>query len=94
MEAELTYIKPIEGQIKQTIQDIKKRLTDPKMSKPVNRSVREGYEEVINILVEGRETYDGIDKLSTQQGRAIAVLGIDYLTGECTHKVLLGVPLK
>ncbi|QDK80851.1 hypothetical protein EXU85_20450 [Spirosoma sp. KCTC 42546] len=64
------------------------------MDKPINRAVHEGYTEAVNILVEGRENYDGIDKLRTQQGRAIAVLAVDYLLGECSHKVLLGVPLK
>jgi hypothetical protein len=28
------------------------------------------------------------------QGRAIAVLAVDYLNGECTQEVLLGVPIK
>ena len=91
---ETAIIKPTETQIKNTIQDIQKRLKELAMSKPINRAVCEGYSESVNILVEGRENYDGIDKLKTQQGRAIAVLAVDYLLGECSHKVLLGVPLK
>lgn len=87
-------MQPTELQVKNTIQDIKKRLKEPLMSKPVNRPVKEGYTEVVNILVDGRETYDGIDKLLTLRSRAIAILGVDYLLGECTHKALLGVPLK
>ena len=85
---------PTEGQIKDTIQEIKKRLNDSNMNKPINRAIREGYTEVVDILVEGRTTYDAIGSLTTVQGRAIAVLGVDYLTGECTKKVLVGVPLK
>ncbi|AUD00956.1 hypothetical protein [Spirosoma pollinicola] len=83
-----------EGKIKQTIQAIRKRLKDARMDKPINRAVKEGYTEVIDILVENRSDYIGIDKLTTQQGRAIAVLGVDYLKGDCTHKVLVEVPLK
>ena len=87
-------VKPVEGQIKQTIQDIKKRLAELDINKPVNRAIKEGYQEVINILVEDRRTYEGIDALRTVQGRAIAVLGVDYLNGECSKEVLVGVPLK
>jgi hypothetical protein len=85
---------PNEGQIKQTIQVTKQRLMAKPMNEPVNKPIREGYTEVISILVEDRKTYDGIDKLETQQGRAIAVLGVDYLNGECSQRVLTGVPLK
>lgn len=90
----MTATKPSEAQIRQTIADIQKKLKRPEMARPINRSVKEGYTESVNILVEGRETYDGIDTLSTQQGRAIAVLAVDYLLGECEQKVLVNVPLK
>jgi methylmalonyl-CoA mutase N-terminal domain/subunit len=93
MEA-IEKVVPTEAQIKQTIQDLKARLADVAMNKPINRAIREGYSEVLDILVEDRRTYDGIDKLSTVQGRAIAVLGVDWLNGECTKQVLMGVPLK
>lgn len=87
--------KPTEADIQQTIRLIKKRLEHPDMAKAWNRPQREGYTEVVNILVEGRETYAGIsDGLGTVQGRAIAVLGVDYLNGECTQNVLVNVPLK
>lgn len=89
-----TLIPPTEGQIKQTIQDLKKRLADPLIDQPINRPVKEGYSESINILAEGRKTYDGVDKLKTLQGRAIAVLAVDYLKGECAKEFLMGVKLK
>ncbi|MVM33612.1 hypothetical protein GO755_26475 [Spirosoma sp. HMF4905] len=48
-------MKPTELQIRNTIQDIKKRLKDPLMDKPANKPVKEGYTEIVNILVEGRK---------------------------------------
>ena len=89
-----TATKPTEAQIQNTIQVLQQRLKDPLMKKPINRRVREGYEESVNILVEGRETYEGIEeKLNSVQARAIAVLAVDYLLGECEHKVLVNVHL-
>ncbi|GAB3701341.1 hypothetical protein GCM10027592_29340 [Spirosoma flavus] len=87
-------MKPTEAQIQQTIRDIGKRLKADQMEKPINRAIKEGYTEVYNVLVEGRTNYDGIDSLRTVQGRAIAVLAVDYLNGEVEKHVLLGVPFK
>lgn len=89
-----TATKPTEAQIQNTIQVRQKRLADPLMKKPINRRVREGYTEAVNILVEGRETYEGIDDtLDSVQTRAIAVLAVDYINGEAEHKVLVNLPL-
>lgn len=87
-------MKPTETQIRQTIGELQRRLKHPDMVKPINRAIREGYSESVIILAEGRQTYEGIEKLSTQQGRAIAVLAVDYLLGDCTQQVLVKVPLK
>lgn len=87
-------MKPSETDIQQTIRLLQQRLAKPDMEKPINRAIKQGYTESINILVEGRETYAGIDTLSTQQGRAIAVLAVDYLLGNCEQRVLVNVPLK
>lgn len=89
-----TLMPPTEGQIKQTIQDLQKRLADPLINQKINRPVKEGYSESVNVLAEHRTTYDGIDQLTTLQGRAIAVLAVDYLKGECSKEVLMGVKLK
>lgn len=84
-----------ETQIKQTIVDLKKRLSEPGMNKPVNRAIKEGYTEVVRILVEDIKNYELIsDSLKTVQGRAIAIIAVDYLRGECTKKVLIGVHLR
>lgn len=85
---------PTENQIHQTIQSLKQRLNWSQMERPDNKPVKEGYSEAVNILVEDRRTYEGIGKLKTQQGRAIAVLAVDYLNGLCTQRSLEGVPLN
>lgn len=59
-------------------------------------TVKEGYLKSIEIL-KGKQTditKAGLEELKTVQGRAIAALAIDYLVGECTQFVLLGVPIK
>lgn len=88
------YIPPSEDEIEDTLQKLQDRLEEKAMSLSANAAVKEGYEESVDILADDRRTYAGIDRLKTQQGRAIAVLAVDYLNGECTAEVLLGVPLK
>ncbi len=92
---EPTVEVPTESEIEQTIADIEKWLKHPNMKKPVNRAIAEGYMEAGRILIEDVTSYKQIsDSLTTVQGRAIAVLAVDYLNGECTKKVLMGVPFK
>lgn len=87
-------MKPTEFQIQNTIDMIDDKLDDPKAELSSNLAVKEGYTEALDILVNDRQTYDGIDSLTTVQGRAIAVLAVDYLLGDCEQKVLVGVPFK
>lgn len=92
---EPTLELPTEAEIEQTITDVGQRLKHPDMQKPVNRAIKEGYWQVLDILIEDSRGYGQIDSnLTTVQGRAIAVLGVDYLNGECSKKVLMGVPFK
>lgn len=92
---EPTLELPTEAEIEQTITDVQQRLKHPDMEKPVNRAIKEGYTEVGRILIEDCIDYKQISgNMATVQGRAIAVLGVDYLNGECTKKVLMGVPFK
>lgn len=62
----------------------------------VNAPVKEGYLKSIEILktLQTDITRAKLEELKTVQGRAIAALAIDYLNGECTQYVLLGVPIK
>jgi hypothetical protein len=87
-------IPPSEDEIEDTLQKVQDRLEEKAMSLLANAAVKEGYEESVDILADDRRNYAGIDNLKTTQARAIAVLAVDYLNGECTAEVLLGVPLK
>lgn len=91
---EAPRLLPTENKIEDTLQKVQDRLEEKAMSLSANAAVKEGYEESVDILADDRRTYAGIEKLKTTQGRAIAVLAVDYLNGECTAEVLLGVPLK
>jgi hypothetical protein len=92
---ETTTELPTESEIEQTLADVEQRLKHPDMKKPINRAIKEGYTEAGRILIEDVTSYKHIsDNLTTVQGRAIAVLAVDYLAGECTKKVLMGVPFK
>ncbi len=88
-----TYTPPTEEEIDQTFDLIQDRLEDPRMNNPLNVQVKRGYEAALNIL-DGVIKEDEIVNINGVQASAIAVLASDYLKGECTQKVLLGVPLK
>lgn len=82
-------------EINRAITTISKRLEVKAMRTPCNAAVKEGYTEALAILREQRDGYEGIaDRCHTIQGRAIAVLAVDFLRGECSKKVLCNVPLK
>lgn len=83
-------------EIQKTIQEIENRLTDKRMNRFVNAPVKEGYLKTIEILSKQQTdiTKAKLEELKTIQGRAIAALAIDYLKGECTQSILLGVPIK
>ncbi len=49
----------------------------------------EGFQEALSILSDGRTTYRSISGLRTRQGRAIALLAIDYMNGACESRTLL-----
>ena len=86
---------PTEDQIEETITLIYDKLDKPEMKLLKNAAFKEGYEEAIDILVDDKRNYTDISPtLRTVQGRAIAVLAVDYLNGECTREILIGVPLK
>jgi len=89
-------IVPSEDQIEETIQLINDILERPEIDLLKNLAVKEGYKEAVDILVEdNRDIKDtNIESLKTVQGRAIAALAVDYLIGDCSQKVLVGVPLK
>ena len=88
-----TFSLPTPEQVEETIDLIYKKLEQPEMNHQDNAAIREGYEEAADILFENYRTYAGISS-TTVQGRSIAVMAVDYLNGEVSQKVLVGVPLK
>ena len=87
---------PNEDEIEETIQLINDILERPEIDLLKNYAVKEGYDLAVDILVEDKRDIKeaGIENLKSVQGRAIAALAIDYLLGECSQKVLVGVVLK
>lgn len=88
-------IRPSDDEIEVTIQLINDILDSSQIDLLKNKSVKEGYDEAVDILVEDKRSYGQISTtLKSVQGRAIAVLAVDYLNGECTREILVGVPIK
>lgn len=89
------YPLPTEDEIEDTLQKINDILDRPAIKNPVNTSIRQGYTEAAGILADDRRTYAGIAaNVPSTQGRAIAVIAVDYLNGGITAEQLLNVPLK
>lgn len=89
-------MKPTENQIKDAVKAIKRRMADPAMELPENSPIKEGYSKALEIL---GKPYHGwnywlMNNLKTEQSRAIGIITIDFLNGECSHKVLCNVPFK
>lgn len=85
-----------EKEIKNCIRAIKKRLDDKRVNRFCNSSVKTGYIKSLEILEKKICSYEvaNIKELPTVQSRAIAVLAVDFLNGECTEKVILEIPIK
>lgn len=83
-------------EIDQCIRLIQDRLNDCFMDLPRNAHVKEGYIKALEILKKKVCNYAGagIKNLSNAQSRAIAVLAVDYLNGECDILVLTSVPIS
>lgn len=84
---------PTEEEIDQTFDLIQDRLEEPQMSLAVNIQVKRGYEAALDIL-EFSKVESDINEIQGVQASAIASLAVDYLKGECSQKILLGVPLR
>lgn len=82
-------------EIDQCIRLIQNRLDNKFMDLPQNSRVKEGYIKAIEILKKKVSNYNssGIKNLSNIQSRAIAVLAVDYINGECDILVLSSVPI-
>lgn len=85
---------PTEAEIDETFDYIQDRLEDPRMSLIANKGVKDGYEAALEVLEGNMEMKDIADMRTSVQARAIAVLALDYLKGECTQEVLICIPLS
>lgn len=84
-----------EEEIQAAIAAISERLQEPQINQYRNAPVKEGYNEALRILTERVESYGEIPQhCHSVQSRAIAVLAVDFLHGECKHEVLCKVPIK
>nr|DAI97873.1 MAG TPA: hypothetical protein [Caudoviricetes sp.] len=84
-----------EEEIQAVIAAIGQRIQEPQINQRRNAAVKEGYKEAIHILCNKIESYNDIPtRCHSVQSRAIAVLAVDFLHGECEHRILCGVPIK
>ena len=84
-----------EEEIQAVIAAIGQRIQEPPINQRRNAAVKEGYKEAIHILCNKIESYNDIPtRCHSVQSRAIAVLAVDFLHGECEHRILCGVPIK
>ena len=83
-------------EIQETTSKIEERLADIRINRFVNTPINTRSLNSIEILKDLQTdiTRAKLEELKTVQGRAIAALAIDYIMGECTQSVLLGVPIK
>lgn len=96
MNTTIIVSPPTEDEIEETLQLINDILEKPEIDRLANAAVKEGYDLAAEILAEDIRDYALADfaKVKTVQGRAIGMLAIDYLLGETTRDILVGVPLK
>ena len=88
-------ITSTEEEIQAAIAAIGQRIQEPQINQRRNAAVKEGYKEAIHILCNKIESYNDIPtRCHSVQSRAIAVLAVDFLHGECEHRILCGVPIK
>ena len=84
-----------EEEIQAVIAAIGQRIQEPQINQRRNAAVKEGYKEAIHILCNKIESYNDIPtRCHSVQSRAIAVLAVVFLHGECEHRILCGVPIK
>lgn len=87
-------MKPTEQEFDETFDLIQDRLDLPLMKENQNNQIRIGYEKALEVFEGAITMQEQIADIKGVQASAIASLALDYLKGECTQKILLGVPLK
>ncbi len=87
-------VAPTDEQVSDMISKIEARLAEKPINRFVNKPVKDGYTMAVEILRRRQTNYAGIEKLPTDQARAIAMLAADYLKGKCHELVLCQIPIK
>lgn len=90
----VSYPIPDEKKILETVAIIEQKLSIKAINKSLNAPVKEGYTKALAILRSNQKDYSGVEFLKTKQGKAISMLAVDYLNGQCSQEILCRVPLK
>jgi len=88
-QKDFEYITPTEEEINDTVDAIREILSPSKTFHSDNKDLLEGYEEALRLLTARKKNYDDIKPvLTSTKGKAVAVLAVKYLNGECSREVL------
>ena len=94
-QKDFEYITPTEEEINDTIAAISELLSSAETFHSENKDLQEGYEEAKRLLIARKNKYDEIiPVLTSTKGKAVAVLAVKYLNGECSREVLMGLLCK
>lgn len=87
-QREFESVRPANAEIMETVNIIQEKLE----LLSGNEVVKEGYVEAIQLLTENKTSYDQIStSIKNHVSRAIAVLAINYINGECSRETLLSL---
>lgn len=91
-QKDFEYITPTEEEINDTVAAVSEILSSPEIVHSENKDLLEGYEEAKRLLISRNNRYEEINPaLASTKGKAVAVLAINYLNGECSRAVLTGL---
>ena len=82
---------PTPTEVEETIVVLKGILSLAEINLSENADIKEGYEEALRLISGSSTSYDIISPdLVSDKAKAIAVMAVDYLNGECRREVLTG----
>ncbi|GGB83713.1 hypothetical protein [Dyadobacter sediminis] len=94
-QKDFEYVTPTDEEINDTVAAISEILSSTDTFQSENKDLHEGYEEAIRLLTSRKNSYDEINPaLASTKGKAVAVLAVKYLNGECSKAVLTGLSVK
>ncbi|KAA0988932.1 hypothetical protein [Dyadobacter aurulentus] len=89
-QKDFEHITPTDEEVNDTIRQIRARIASPDRHDIRKEQIAQGYELALEILSEKSSNYADIPmKAGSEPAKAIAVLAINYLKGECSRQVLL-----